>query len=320
MATDTTPSSTLYGMLKELKISNKEAARVLLTDELSFGGKIPRERIEERTFLHRIVHSEPGDFPEMYFTDLVSDALTLSARATSKTSPLQSMDDLATFLSGDHASMMAESLSVYGQDGSLFLNIIAKIDGMTNLSDADRASMMLLAYLAAGCYGDSSRAAELVEGFQPTLTARGFRTELAGERSSTISETSKEAEISSPLKLGLVRVIDGALDLGSVYPLGEGPDGTVIGSMATEASSINNVGPLVSRRHLRVFRDQDGMWYAQGLGSTNGTTLIRGTDKAEIVVEMPRTERKVEGAPVSIQPGDALCLADSTVFLVMVVR
>lgn len=320
MSKDETPSSVLYGLLRALRISNKEAAQVLLTDELSFGGKIPRDRIGERTYLHRVVHAQPGEYPEMYFTDLATDALVFCSRAVGEGSPVRTMEALVGFLSGEEAAVMAEALAAHGQDGVLFSNLIRKIAKAGAVSDADRASLMMLAYLAAGCYGDVARAVELVEGFQPSLTAHGFRTELAGDVADGEGEGLVRPGSSAPVKLGLVRVVDGALDLGSIHDLSTAPEGTVIGSMATEASSITDVGTLVSRRHLRVYRDADGSWHAQGLGSTNGTTLIRGSDKMEVLVEAPKVKRTAESAPVPLLPGDALCLAGTTVFLAMVVR
>ena len=51
-----------------------------------------------------------------------------------------------------------------------------------------------------------------------------------------------------------------------------------------EKAPSNDVDIDVSRKHLRIFEDGSA-WHAQGLGSTNGTTLISGADKSITEIE-----------------------------------
>ena len=314
MADAETPSSFMYSLLKRLKVSNKDAATVLLSDRIAFGGQPPRARISERTYLFRVVHAAPGEYPEVFFSDLVPAAQLLCSRIVGRGAVAESFERLSALLAGEDAGTMRTVCNEWGLDGALFANLIDKIAASPSISDADRASALLLAYLATGCYGDPSRAAELVESFMASTAVSPFATDLPSE--SQVAPT----EAAVPIALGLVRVVDGVLDLGSVHALSDHPEGTVIGSLSTDRAALNDVGPLVSRRHLRVFRDAEGRWFAQGLHSTNGTTLIRGDDKTEVVVEPPRSERSASSEPVPLEPGDALHLAGTTVFLVMRIR
>lgn len=314
MADEETPSSAMYALLKRLKVSNKDAATVLLSDDVNFGGQPPRARISERTYLFRVVHAKPGEYPEAFFSPLVAAAQQLCSRLVGRGTPFEDFARLAALLTEEDADIMRAACDAWGCDGALFSNLVDKIAALSSISDADRASALLLAYVATGCYGDPSKAAELVEDFVASAAVSSFATELPSEVQIAPLATTV------PSGLGLVRVVDGVLDMRGIHMLSDDPEGTVIGSLSTDVSALNDVGPLVSRRHLRVFRDADGRWFAQGLRSTNGTTLIRGDDKSEVVVEPPKSERSGPSDPVLLEPGDALCLAGTTVFLVMQMR
>lgn len=309
-----TPSAVMYALLKTLKISNKEAASILLSDNISMGGQTPRERINERTYMSRIAHAEPGELPRSYFADFNLSAQTLTSRILkNKNNPI-TVEDLLAFLKDEAAPQMKESCAAFGLDAALFNNVIEKTYNAEDLSDIDKASMLMLALITTGCIGDTAFTAEEVERFSKSIASRGFRTDIADVDEFELREEPQE------VKLGLVRVIDGALDLNNIHTLNTGEEGTTIGSLSTDKFSINDVGPLVSKKHLKVYRDESGAWYAVGLDSTNGTTLIKGSDKAEVVIEEPRAQRKSASKPVEIKAGDALHLAGTTVFLTMLVH
>ncbi len=317
MATTETPSAVMYAVLKQLKVNNKEAASILLSDQGSIGGGAPRDRINERTYLHRVVHSAPGEYHAGFFANLEEAAHILCARIIAASQGKLSSASLAELLGKGPALLMAQALQDNQGDAALFTNVVEKIQALPSISDADRASLAMLAFIGVGCLGSAAAASSLVEQFLHSIAqTHGFMTTPATEADEVVRFERPAAG------LGLVRVVDGALDLQSVHGLYGQEGGTVIGSMATDEHSLNNVGPLVSRRHLRIFQDEEGRWFAQGLGSTNGTTLIKGATKEPVVIEPPRAERKGanDAPPVQIQPGDALCLADTTVFLVMQVR
>lgn len=314
MAASETPSTVMYAAFKELKISNKDVADTVLTDERSFGGQIPRQRIGERTFLFRLVHSEPGMNSESYFIDLPTAAQKLCSKMLKKTEGPNPAVQITDFLSGASLEDMRASLNAFGLDGALFSNVISMIQTMPGVNPTDQASMMVLAYLVVGCLGSPAKAANFVEAFAASIAARGFKTGVA-DLSGYIPEVETK-----DVRLGLARIVDGAMDVTGIHPLDPSSEGTVIGSLAREDNSINDVGPSVSRRHARVFRDEIGDWYIEGLGSTNGTTVIRGSDKTVEVVEAPKAERAGQPSPVLLQVGDTIDLAGTTQFLVLLVK
>ena len=118
--------------------------------------------------------------------------------------------------------------------------------------------------------------------------------------------------------MGLLRLVGGSPS-GAPRWLAPGPEGTVVGALATEEGALNDVGPTVSARHLRIRCDEAGRWLAEGLGSRNGTMLVGGQDGRRVTVELPQSARDAEAAPAAIEihPGDQLILGEETAFLVL---
>ena len=104
-----------------------------------------------------------------------------------------------------------------------------------------------------------------------------------------------------------------------IHPLTRDPRGTVIGSLPKTSPSITDVGADASREHLRIWLEGEH-WYAQGLGSTNGTVLESGAGDGDIVIEPPRDQREPgkDLSPVEIENSDRLHLGLYTTFLVIV--
>lgn len=312
MANAETPTSAMYAMLKQLKVSNKEAAGLLLSDTQKYGDKFLRDRIEERTFLHRLTHGDLGFRSPTYYADLPQVAQILCSRITNGSAPVSTMAELTEYLAGEPLNEMVAACKDAGLDGSLLANLVNSVRDHADLSDADKASAIMLAYIGVGCLENPSKAIELVNDMLSSIAMTGFRTGLMDDSGYT-GETEPQ-----DVKIALVRVIDGGLDLNGMHVLSTDPAGTVIGSLATDANSINDVGPLVSKRHLHVYCTPEGQWFVQGLGSTNGTKLIDGATKSEVVVEPPKAESAgVVSGPVPLHVGDALHLAGTTVFLAM---
>lgn len=310
MATTETPTSVMYFMLKQLKVSNKDAAGILLSSTQAYGDKLLRSRIDERTFLHRLTRGELGFQSQTYYSDLSQAAQMLCSRIVHSGGIVSNMSELVEHLTGAPLEEMVAACRAENLDGSLFANLVGNVRIHSDLSDADRAAAIMLAYISIGCLGSPARATELVGEFLASITTRGFRTGLTDESGYQDATPAQED------KIALVRVIDGSLDLSNMHVLSTDPAGTIIGSMSTESNSINDVGPMVSKRHLRVFRTPDGDWFVQGLGSTNGTKLIDGADKHEVIVELPKAlAAGTASEPIPLHVGDALHLAGTTVFL-----
>lgn len=121
----------------------------------------------------------------------------------------------------------------------------------------------------------------------------------------------------APAHLGLVRMVNGAMKP-TIHNLDASGAETVVGSLATGPNRITDVGQTASRAHLRIWRDQaSGLWFVEGLCSTNGT-LLRTAAGQVVIVEPPRSRRAgFTERPVEIHPGDFLQLGSDTVFMVL---
>ena len=107
--------------------------------------------------------------------------------------------------------------------------------------------------------------------------------------------------------LGLIRT-DNELVVGGPYAIEPSATGSIIGALALEDGAVTDVGPDASARHLRIFTE-DNAWYAQDLGSTNGTYLVEVSNGKKLDIS--------SGVPAQLHPGDTLCLGLSTTFTVV---
>ncbi len=310
----------MFASYKEYaQLSNKDLAMLLLSDTMNYGdGKTPRSRIGERTFLSReVVHSEPGKFPPAFFANFFEAAQQTYRRMAAKFPGESGKERIREFYCRYTMSAMCSSLSAFGKSDMLYRNMIERLATMKIASEADRLMLMTLQFEVTGCLGDPGRAADLVQEALRKVNSSSLRTSIS-DGSHIVAPAQENVS-----KLGLCRVVDGNLRP-RIYPLRADAAGTEIGSLATAEGAINDVEATVSRRHLRIYRDSDGAWYAVGLGSTNGTVLVSGVDGSETVVEAPRKVRQASAAqagssaqPVRIAPGDELVLGGTTRFMVL---
>lgn len=304
-----TPSSVLYQDLKTFGgISNKEAARIMLSGRIQTGGMSPRDHADNRTYLSRyIVHVEPQDVNPHMFTDLSQASQTLMRRILDNEGTGGRPGVLSHYLGpGIHA--MQAVYAEYGLDSLMLGNEAQRLSRVQLRNESDRALLVLMLFVAAGCLANADAAVATVEGFAQRTLALCI---------ATIESTAGPSPLPpqlGPAALYLARLVDGNVRK-PYYPLN--PKGTIIGSLAKEPGSIKNVDVDVSRQHLRIWLD-GARWLCQGLDSTNGTVLISAADKSAQTVEPPRSAR--HGAiypPVPIESGDILCLGRTTRFYVM---
>lgn len=307
-----TPSSYMYSDLRSFGgITNKEAASELLTDQTLCGNGAPRDRINERTFLSRqIVHATPSQVHPEYFGDFHQSAQTITSKIASNLAMPCAYHEVIKHYGGQAAKEMGALLRHYSLDGNLYANAIRRINASPMPESSDKAVLLVMMFLIAGCLAD------------PEIAAKTTRSFMAKKLSFTFS-TLKPALVrpdhaakcaDKPIKLGLIRV-DNEVACSPIYPLSTSEEGTVIGLFATGSQNINDVDIDVSRNHLRIFK-HGNTWYAQGLGSTNGTTLISGADKSVTVVD-PQEHATKQCLPVKINHGDTLCLGKTTRFLIL---
>lgn len=314
-----TPSEVLFDFLKcDLQINNREAARILISDKPMGSKPAPRYRIAEKTFLsRRVVHVVPGTDkiePEM-FADFSQSVQNLAAAVKIASGNPAAANARQQSITAHALERMATSLDHWGLDASILRNIFDRIAVMPGLKQSDRRLLELLALTVCGCMADPNAAASEVKDFAMTQLAQTFGTLETAEVVQAQNTNHKVNE--PPAKLGLLRLAKDGSALPPIYPLTLDPEGTVLGSFAHDRNAITNVGPDVSRRHLRV-AFSNGTWLASGLHSTNGTVLVTHSG-ATTVIEKPRSLRTADDGDkqIPIHDGDLLKLGSSTEFLVL---
>lgn len=314
-----TPSEVLFDFLKcDLQINNREAARILISDKPMGSKPAPRYRIAEKTFLsRRVVHVVPGTDkiePEM-FADFSQSVQNLAAAVKIASGNPAAANARQQAITAHALERMATSLNHWGLDASILRNIFDRIAVMPGLKQSDRRLLELLALTVCGCLADPNAAASEVKNFAITQLAQTFGTLETTEVVQAQNTNHKVNE--PPAKLGLLRLAKDGSALPPIYPLTLDPEGTVLGSFAHDRNVITNVGPDVSRRHLRVALC-DGTWLASGLHSTNGTVLVTRSG-VTTVIEKPRSLRTADDGDkqIPIHDGDLLKLGSSTEFLVL---
>lgn len=315
MQDNQTPTEFVFEELRsQARLSNRDAAFMLLSNRAIYSGRSPRDRIGERTFLSReVVHVQPSRINPAVYGDFMNSAQTITAHiANSYGGGEKAYRQIVERYSGPSGMRMVKLLNAYGYEGRIYANTTMRIRSMQLSNEGDRAVMVVLAFVATGCLADPRAASDLVERFAREKLAREIGTVVSDVRpkaQQTIFERASD-------QLGLVRVINGAVRP-PIYPLSQGPQGTVVGSLPTERSCITDVEVDVSRQHLIVWY-QYQKWWCQGLGSTNGTFIVRAGTEEIVVVEHARSGRQVQKSePVALMPGDTLCLGRRTRFLVV---
>ena len=312
-----TPRIVMFDDLRKFGgITNRDSAQMLLRATPVAGGKAPRDRVDERTFLSRdIVHASVERARPELFGDLIQATQNLTARLiVNRGGTREARIEVALHYRGEAADAMCASLAAHGLDDRRYRNACDRI--ATDDSQLDASALPLWAlFVARGCLCDPQAAVETTESLIANKMGGHFSTtELTvGDGFSG----KPDAEPKHAERLGLIRIVGTAVKP-PLYPLNDGEGGTVIGSLATGKGAITDVDRDVSRHHARVFV-QDGTWYVEGLGSTNGTVLLSGADMSSTVVEAPRHAREGNAPhpPVSLCNGDIICLGATTRFLVM---
>lgn len=299
----------MYNDLRAFGISNKEAASTLLSARVSAGGMAPRDRVQSKTYLSReVVHARPGSVDPYLFADFHTSVLTLTARILRRAG---SREAVVSHYAGDALPKMAATLELFGLQGQIVLNETARLSGAKLLREEDRPTLLVMLFCATGCLADPKAAVEVVEEYARHRLAQDLATFSIG--------LEEQSEGSSHGILGLIRIEDDVVT-SQLMPLD--PTGTIVGALAAGPSSICDVGMDVSRRHLRIWRE-DGRWLCEGLGSTNGTTIEGGGEGRPITcVEPARTARRpgLSYPPQELHEGDVLVLGKSTRFLAMRTR
>lgn len=312
-----TPSCALYVGLKSLgRINNSHAAQILLASDGRYGDRPISERLAIPSFISReIVHAKPGNLPESLFAPFDQSARRiLNLIIQKRGSDPQSLSKVIKRYMESCVPDMQEALMACGSDDMLFKNGVERIETAGDSSDIkDRLYIHLIFFIVTGCLGNPARAIEYTESF----ASNQMLSTLGTVETTVTSFFSATARASGDVRLGLLRVV-GNSARPPLRPLSMDPAGTIIGSLTDAENAITDVDSDVSRQHLRIWL-QDGHWFAQGLGSTNGSILLSGIGRCKRIIEPPRRERAENHVrtPIEIRNGDTLCLGASTRFLVI---
>lgn len=310
-----TPSSKMYSDLREFGgITNRDAARTLISPTACYGDMLLSSRILDRPFLStKIVHAKPGSLGASCFQDFGVSSQTLYARILKSLGDVDARERASAHYAGPAVQRMCSALAACGLDENIYTNTVRRIEAARLAAESDRGVLFLHLFIACGCLGDSAAAALSTERFIEGKLSAALSTQSA----SAANARCTRREPQGPRRVGLLRIIDGAAKP-PLHVVSTAPEGTVIGSLANGAGDIADVDPSVSRRHLRVWRE-GGAWLARGLGSTNGSYLVSGETRERITIEPPKSERPADEdwPAVQISNSDMLCLGASTRFLVM---
>lgn len=309
---DPTPREVLFDELKEFgNISNHDLAFMLLSSTINIEGKTPRQRVESKSWLSRyVVHVQPGENAGGWLAPYDESVPAIVSRCK-KAQGRDADQALVERFGGSAAASMRAALEAYGRDGAIFSNMVGRILAAHIARTSDSAELLVRLFVVAGASGNPSIAVG-----QTLSSARRYLGNTLATAMPTMHEIPDDA-LHEAMCLGLYRVKNGMMS-GKVHRLSLDEDGTEIGALCAAAHAINDVDEGVSRRHLRIWRDEDGAWLAEGLGSRHGTVLVSGEDQSVVVVEPPRSERDgFESKPVNLLPADRLVLAGVTEFMVV---
>lgn len=324
-----TPRQVMFEDLKKYcGLKYRDAGWLLLSTRPVAGGASPRESLDlydRSTVKRKYVDVAPEQTNPSHFGDIASGSLTAMAHAVARQGGGEAgRARVAAHYRGPAVEAMAAALDDWGLSGTAYRNAVSRIDTAALPASKDRASLYLMLFVACGCLQDPGRAARLVGDFmEKKLGGRFGATTLRldgedeGDGSAAPVDPAAKKDAAPAKALGLLRMEGTSVRLPG-HELYEGPGGTVIGFMPGGAHTVSVDDDEVSAEHLRVFLE-DGNWYAEGLGSTNGTVLVSGANGAETPVEPPRSEREPGRAypPVRIDVGDVLRLGSRTAFLVV---
>lgn len=315
-----TPCSVLYNDIRLFGgLKHLEIARMLINDNSHLGSTLLEKCSSNRSYLARyVVHREPDQCAPGIYNDFTVSTLNLSAAICSKLGGGDSAyQAIAEHYRGPAANEMMSALASYRLDSRLYANALNRIDSSDCQGVREKSTLYLMLFVATGALADPIQGMATVERYCNNKTGGFFGTTETTVGRSFTSCLRKQSVIAP--NLGLLRThADSCVDM-RIHPLSRDPRGTVIGSLPKTSPSITDVGADASREHLRIWLE-DGRWYAQGLGSTNGTALESGAGDGDIVIEPPRDQREPGKIypPVEIENSDRLHLGLYTTFLVIV--
>lgn len=315
-SSQTTPAAVLFDLVKRRGgVSNRELATMLLSGRPLADGHSPQSRVEDRTWLSRfVVHAPASSLGDHLFCDYTAGALRLASRLSSGKKAPHGRSDVIAAVFGDEGRAMDRALQAAGQDAAVYRNLMERIRQEKTLSETERMEAALVLMVTAACTADVARAAAEVQGFVYSMFGSGLMTPTPAPADALAPQGAEAPDALTAPWLGLLRIEDG-LVVGEPQWVAPTEGGTEVGALALADGAVNEVGLDVSGLHARLWRDDEGRWWVEGLGSKNGTVLVSGLTGEEVVVEPPVSARKDwTNRPVELSPGDQLRFGQSTTF------
>ena len=260
-----TPLEVMFSLFKtSFTLSHRALAELLLSDLPLTNGQPTAQMAQDTSWLSRtIVHSQPGSLEDRYFADWSCASNQILHKLQGKG---YSNADIYTMIAAA-TDAMAQALSACGRNGLLYRNAASRLVGCQSDKE-NRALISIALVVSTACWCEPARAiAYIRDRFEFAENVRSFTPSSISFCPCDLKQTDTEHAI------GLIR-IDSGLVIGGPYVIEPSAMGSIIGALALEDSAVTDVGLDVSARHLRIFAENNA-WYAQDLGSTNGTHLIR---------------------------------------------
>lgn len=316
--TASTPVAVLFDIMKRHGgVSNRDLATMILSGRPLADGHSPQSRVEDRTWLSRfVVHAPVSALGDHLFCDYTAGALRLASRLSSSRRSSRGRSDVLAAVFGQEGRAMDRALEAAGQDATVYRNLLERIRREEALSETERAEAALVLLVTAACTADVARAAVEAQNFAYSMFGSGLTTPPPARDDAPGREGGGADDVPAPW-LGLLR-LEGGLVVGEPQWVAPTAEGTEIGALALTEGAVNAVGHDVSGRHARIWCDEEGRWWVEGLGSRNGTVLVSGLTGEETPIEPPASERRdFQPAPVPLAPGDQLRLGQSTTFVLI---
>lgn len=294
-----TPIEVMFSLFKtSFALSHRALAELLLSDRPLTNGRPTAQMAQDTSWLSRtILHSQPGSLEDRYFADWSCASNQILHKLQEKG---YSNTDIYTMIAAA-TDAMAQALSACGRNGLLYRNAASRLVGCQSDKD-NRALISIALVVSTACWCEPARAiAYIRDRFEFAENARSFTPSSISFCPCDLKQTDTEHAI------GLIR-IDSELVIGGPYVIEPSAMGSIIGALALEDGAVTDVGLDVSARHLRIFAENNA-WYAQDLGSTNGTYLVEASNGKKLDIS--------SGVPAQLHPGDTLCLGLSTTFAVV---
>lgn len=301
-----TPCGVMFDVFKRsCGIKHNELAEMVLSSRPLSDGRSPKSRTSDRSWVSRfIVHAPAGSLQERYFADYGRAAARVMSRLRTRGSKVFEPQQILDVVCGDAGQAMDVALAACHQDAHLYRNMLDRIRLSSGTTVGEHAEAALVLFVAVGCSGNVGKAvaytADYVRSMHVNLMSTPVMSEVAAPGLS-----SNEAWCPC---LGLIRVRDGYV-CGTPYWIEPTGEGVTLGALALGESDITDVDSDVSAEHARIWHSDCDGWLVKDLGSSNGTLVVDGADRAE---------NRVQGnAAVSLHAGDELRLGASTVFAVV---